>query len=80
MTGMLQPHDHYRERAARHQQEARDWARADAMGRLSRAASAPVSRTTRARHHHSMRTHLRAVRMNVRALLLPAAVRHHHRH
>ena len=79
MTGMLQPHDHYRERAARHQQEARDWARANAMGRLARSAREHAPRPTRTHHHHSLRTHLRAMRMHLRAVLLPASVRQHHR-
>ena len=38
MNGMLQPHDYYRDGVERRQQEARDWARANALGRLSRAA------------------------------------------
>lgn len=79
MSGMLQPQDHYRERAARHQQEARDWARADAMGRLARSARQGVARPMRPHHpHHSVRTHLRYLRMHLRAMLLPTAARHHH--
>ena len=43
MNGMLQPHDYYRDGVERHQQEARDWAQANALGRLSQAARAQWS-------------------------------------
>jgi hypothetical protein len=38
MNGMLQPDEFYRDAAERRQQEARQWARTDALGRLEKAA------------------------------------------
>jgi hypothetical protein len=37
MNGMLQHHDIYREGVARHQEEARQWARDRSMGRQAQA-------------------------------------------
>jgi len=36
MNGMLQHHDYYRDGVERRQQEAREWAQVNALGRLSR--------------------------------------------
>ena len=38
MNGMLQHDEYYRDAAERRQQEARQWARTDALGRLEKAA------------------------------------------
>jgi hypothetical protein len=41
MNGMLQHHEIYSHQVARHQQEARRWARDGALGALARAARVP---------------------------------------
>ncbi len=50
MNGMLQHHEFYSHQIERHQQEARGWARAGALGALARGARASSkSRPGRAR-------------------------------
>lgn len=78
MTGMLQPNDAYREGAERHQAEARRWAEIDRLGRLARA-NRPSRIKHPHRHHHTLQTHLRALRMHVRAMLTPNHAHGHHR-
>ena len=79
MSGMLQPNDFYKDGVRRRQDEARAWARADALGRLSRSTRDRRQRADHHRlHHHTLRMHLRAIRMHLRAMASPMAVRHHH--
>ena len=78
MNGMLQHHDMYREGVERHQAEARRWAEADRLGRLARANRPRRDRSLH-RHHHSWRTHRRALRMHLHAMVSPLAMRMHHR-
>ena len=74
---MLQHQELFSEEIERHQAEARRWAEVDAVGRRAREGRrlhAPLSHA-----HHSMHTHLRALRMHVRALASPIVMRLHHR-
>lgn len=78
MSGMLQPNDGYRERAERHQAEAHRWAEVDRLGRLARANRPKRVSHTR-QHRHTLHTHLRALRMHLRAMLAPNHAQRHHR-
>jgi len=80
MNGMLQPHDYYQDGVTRRQREARDWARAEAMGRAARSNRRRPARAGHA-HRHSIRTYLRALRTHLplRPLLSLTTARQHHR-
>ena len=47
MNGMLQHHQMYREGIERHQQEAREWAQAQSLGRVANSARATFERRRR---------------------------------
>ncbi len=54
MNGMLQHHEFYRDGVERRQQEARGWARANALGDLARTARTQYAQ-------HPVRTRLFAI-------------------